>query len=195
MPRPKQRCGTCEHCTDPTGRSLKDFGCKNSANKKKRKNDAELLTAGGHGGQVRAGDESWPHSAPAEAKRPRFAPGFYEPFHGLNTALHEALESAAAEQQAAILAGWEKFACSELLNILMDCLTDEVKADKTRLNTVLLHFLERVSSNDLDLSPSAIEYIVRDSSVLDHTGAVVDLTAGAVVDHTCDRRLRLTNKL
>ena len=84
-----------------------------------------------------------------------------------------------------ILAGWEKFACSELLNILMDCLTDEVKADKTRLNTVLPHFLERVSSNDLDLSPSAIEYIVRDSSVLDHTGAVVDLTAGAVVGHTC----------
>ena len=75
------------------------------------------------------------------------------------------------------------------------CLTDAVKADKTRLNTVLLHFLERVSSNDLDLSPSALEYIVRDSSVLDHTGAVVDLTAGAVVDHTCDRRLRLTNKL
>ena len=70
----------------------------------------------------------------------------------------------------------------------MDCLTDEVKADKTRLNTVLLHFLERVSSNDL-------EYIVRDSSVLDHTGAVVDLTAGAVVDHTCGRRLCLTNKL
>jgi hypothetical protein len=90
---------------------------------------------------------------PAEAKRPRFAPGFYEPLHGLNAALYDALESAAAEQQAVILAGWDKFACSELLNIFMDCLTDEVKADKTRLNTVLLHFLERDSSNDLDLSP------------------------------------------
>ncbi len=41
------------------------------------------------------GDESWLHPAPAEAKRPRFAPGFYEPYtHGLNAALYEALESA-----------------------------------------------------------------------------------------------------
>ena len=94
-----------------------------------------------------------------------------------------------------ILARWDKFACSELLNILMDCLTDEVKADKTRLKTVLLHFLELVSCNDLDLSPSALEYIVRDSSVLDHTGVIVDLTAGAVVDHTCGRRLCLTTQL
>ncbi len=126
----------------------------------------QLLSASGFGGRVRAGDQSWGHPAPAEAKRPRFAPGFYDPLHRLNAALYEALESAAAEQQPVILAEWEKFACSELFNSLTDCFTDEVKADKTRLNTVLLRFLERVSSNDLDLSPSALEYIVRDSSVL-----------------------------
>ena len=155
------------------------------------KSELQLLLSSGSGSQIRAGEAPWLHLAPAEAKRPRFA----RLLRTFNAALYEALESAAAEQQAVILAGWEKFACSELRNILMDCLTDEVKADKTRLNTVLLHFLERVSSNDLDLSPSAIEYIVRDSSVLDHTGAVVGLAAGAGEDHICDRRLCLTNKL
>ena len=78
--------------------------------------ELQLLSASGFGGRVRAGDESWLHPGPAEAKRPRFAPGFYEPLHGFNAALYDALESAAAEQQAVILAGWDKFACSELLN-------------------------------------------------------------------------------
>ena len=76
----------------------------------------QLLLSAGSGSQIRAGEAPWLHPAPAEAKRPRFAPGFYEPLHGLNAALYDALESAAAEQQAVILAGWDKFACSELLN-------------------------------------------------------------------------------
>ena len=103
----------CAVCGDPKKRRKLPCERLNS------KSELQLLLSSGFGSQIRAGEAPWLHPAPAEAKRPRFAPGFYEPLHGLNAALYEALESAAAEQQAVILAGWEKFACSELLNILM----------------------------------------------------------------------------
>jgi len=130
-----------------------------------RKSEAQLLTAGGHGGHgghVRLHDAAWVHEEPAALKRPRLAPGAYDSLHALNRALFDATESLAAEQQTTILESWVQFGNRDVVDILLDNFTDEIKRDVTKLNSVLVQFLELVRSaggNEIELTQEMLQAI------------------------------------
>ena len=161
MPR-EPPCGDCEHCRDP--KVLKRKGCltNKAAGTSARKSETQLLTVGGHGGRVRAREPAWAHEQPADTKRPRLATGAYDSLHALNRALFEATESLAAEQQTTILESWVQFGNRDVVDILLDNFTDEIKRDTTKLNSVLVQFLELVRSaggNEIELTQDMLQAI------------------------------------
>ena len=151
-----------KNCRDPG--PLKKKGCltNKAAGTSVRKFETQLLTAGGHGGRVRLHDAAWVHEEPAALKRLRLAPGAYDSLHALNRALFDATESLAAEQQTTILESWVQFGNRDVVDILLDNFTDEIKRDATKLNSVLVQFLELVRSaggNEIELTQDMLQAI------------------------------------